>query len=255
MRKLDRPRGWGFVIGAGILKPLLYATTKRRWLDGTKIPATGGCVVVVNHMTHVDPLTTAHFVYDHGRLPRYLAKAGLFDVRVLGTFLRGVGQIPVARLTNEAAGAYDAAVAAVEAGECVVIYPEGTITRDPELWPMTGKTGAARIALATGCPVIPVAHWGAQQLLAPYAKRPSLFPRKLVTYQVGDPIQLDDLRAKPISPEVIHQATDRIMDAITELLAGLRGEEPPAVRFDPRARGVKEIGNPHTDDEKGGNRR
>ncbi|WP_415630030.1 lysophospholipid acyltransferase family protein [Nocardioides dubius] len=255
VRKLDRPRGWGFVVGAAILKPLLFATTRHQWIDGTKIPATGGCVLVVNHMTHVDPLTTAHFVYDHGRLPRYLAKAGLFKSKVLGTFLRGAGQIPVERLTTEAVGAYAAAVAAVEAGECVVVYPEGTITRDPDLWPMTGKTGAARIALATGCPVIPVAHWGAQELLAPYAKRPDLFPRKKVVYQVGDPVPLDDLRAEPISPEVIHQATDRIMDAITALLAGLRDETPPAERFDPRKRGVKEIGNPHSDDEKGGGRR
>ena len=56
-------------------------------------------------------------------------------------------------------------------GECVVVYPEGTLTRDPDLWPMTGKSGAARIALETGCPVIPVGQWGAQELLPPYAKQ------------------------------------------------------------------------------------
>ena len=55
-------------------------------------------------------------------------------------------------------------------GECVVVYPEGTITRDPDLWPMVGKSGAARIALATGCPVIPIGQWGAQEVLAPYAE-------------------------------------------------------------------------------------
>ena len=58
---------------------------------------------------------------------------------------------------------YDAAVAAVRKGECVVVYPEGTLTRDPAQWPMTGKSGAARIALETGCPVIPVGQWGPQR--------------------------------------------------------------------------------------------
>ena len=243
VRRLEQPRGWAFVLGVAIVKPAMFALTRRSWLDGEKIPASGGCVIVLNHVSHVDPFTTAHLLYDHGRLPRYLAKSGLFDNKLLSVFLRSAGQIPVRRLSVDAAGAYDAAVAAVEAGECVVVYPEGTITRDPDLWPMVGKSGAARIALATGCPVIPVAHWGVQRILPPYG-RPDLFPRKRITYRVGDPVPFEDLRALPPSPEVTRRATDRIMDAITEILADVRGEEPPAERFDPRAAGVKEIGNP-----------
>ncbi|WP_110206006.1 lysophospholipid acyltransferase family protein [Nocardioides daejeonensis] len=245
VRKLDQPRGWGFVVGASILKPLLAATTKPDWIDGLRIPATGGCVVVVNHVSHLDPLTTAHFVYDHGRLPRYLAKAGLFDIAVLSGFLKAVGQIPVERQTVGAHGAYDAAVDAVRAGECLVVYPEGTLTRDPDLWPMVGKTGAARIALETGCPVIPVAHWGVQEMLAPYAKRVHLLPRHRVRYKVGAPVDLSDLTSRPPSAAEIRIATDRIMAAITEQLAQLRGEAPPAERFDPRAHGISQIGNPH----------
>ena len=118
----------------------------------------------------------AHILWDHGRIPRYLAKAGLFKNKLLGFFLRSAGQIPVHRSSKDAAGAFDAAVAAVRAGKCVVVYPEGTITRDPGLWPMVGKSGAARIALATDAPVIPIGQWGAQELLAPYAKKPDLFP-------------------------------------------------------------------------------
>ncbi len=178
VRKLDQPRGWTFTLGAVILKPLFFLTTKRDWIGGLKIPATGGCVLVINHLSHVDPLTAAVFTHDHGRLPRYLAKAGLFRNRFLGAFMRAAGQIPVERASASAAGAFAAAVEAVRAGECIVIYPEGTITRDPDLWPMTGKSGAARIALETGCPVIPIGQWGAQELLAPYAKKPDLFPRK-----------------------------------------------------------------------------
>jgi 1-acyl-sn-glycerol-3-phosphate acyltransferase len=254
VRKLDQPRGWAFALGVAIIKPTLLATTRRTWIDGDKLPATGGCVLVVNHISHADPLTTAHLVYDLGRLPRFLAKSGLFRNRALAVFLRSAGQIPVKRLTGDAVGAYDAAVAAVDAGECVVVYPEGTITRDPGLWPMTGKTGAARIALATGCPVIPVAHWGVQELLPPYG-RPRPFPRKQITYQVGDPVPLDDLRAAEQGPATTQQATERIMAAITGILEQLRGEKAPAERYDPRTTGVRLIGNPYKQQRKKKGRR
>ena len=221
VRPLGEKRGWAFNIAVPLLKPTLLATTKHTWIDGEKIPATGGCILVLNHVSHVDPLTAAHIVYDHGRKPRYLAKSGLFKNKALGYFLRAAGQIPVERLSKNAKGAFDAAVAAVEAGECVVVYPEGTLTRDPDLWPMQGKTGAARIALETGCPVIPIGQWGAHDLLYPYAKKPHLFPRTQITMKVGDPVPLDDLRAQAHTNEVINEATARIMDALTALVADL----------------------------------
>ena len=245
VRKLQQKRGWAFAFAVSIVKPLLLATTKREWIDGERIPAAGGCIIVLNHISHVDPFTAAHVVYDHGRLPRYLAKAGLFKNRFLGFFLRAAGQIPVERLTRNAVGAYDAAVAAVNRGECVVVYPEGTITRDPHGWPMTGKSGAARIALETGCPVIPVGQWGAQQILAAYAKKPDLFPRKTVTMRVGEPVDLSDLRSLPRTHDVVQQATDRIMAAITHLVEEVRGETAPVERFDVRKAGLREIGNPN----------
>lgn len=247
VRKLDQPRGWAFTVGAGILKPTLLTLSSRTWIDGEKVPATGGCIVVVNHISHLDPLLAAHFLYDHGRLPRYLAKSGLFRNKALAGFLTSAGQIPVERLSRHAVGAYDAAVRAVEEGECIVVYPEGTLTRDPALWPMKGKTGAARIALATGAPVIPVAQWGAHEILPPYTARPHLLPRKQIVMRAGDPVALDDLVARPHTAQVIAEATDRIMAAITDLVADLRGEPAPAERFDPRAHGVRETGNPHDD--------
>jgi len=243
VRRLQQKRGWAFNIAVPILKPLLLAATSRTWIDGEKLPATGGCIVVVNHVSHVDPLMAAHLVYDHGRLPRYLAKSGLFKNRALAYFLTSAGQIPVERLTKSAVGAYAAAVAAVRNGECVIVYPEGTLTRDPHLWPMTGKSGAARIALETGCPVIPVGQWGAQDLLPPYG-RPDFLPRKHVTMKVGDPVDLSDLIAQPQSAALVQQATDRIMAVLTDLVAEIRGETAPVERFDPRKAGVRQIGNP-----------
>ena len=247
VRRLSQRRGWAFSTAVGIVKPPLLAFTRRRWIDGHKVPPEGGCVVVGNHISHLDPFTFAHFVYDHGRLPRVLAKSEVFDIPVGGTIVRSAGQIPVYRLTTDASQAFSAAVEAVSQGECVVVYPEGTITRDPGLWPMTGKTGAARIALTADVPVIPIAQWGVHEVLAPYARKPSLLPRKTVTMKAGDPVDLSAFRGHRLTPAVLREATDRIMDALTDLLADIRQAEPPAERFDPRKRGVREIGNPYGD--------
>ena len=254
VRKLQQERGWAFNLAVPIVKPTLLAATSRTWIDGEKVPATGGCVVVFNHISHIDPLLAAHFLYDHGRLPRYLAKSGLFKNRFLGRFLRDAGQIPVERLSRNAVGAFDAAVEAIHKGECVVVYPEGTLTRDPDLWPMVGKTGAARIALATGAPVIPVGQWGAHEVLPPYTARPRLVPRRRIVMKAGDPVDLSDLVDRPRSTAVINEATSRIMAALVAIVEDLRGEQAPAERFDPRRAGVGQIGNPrkrHVDDERG----
>lgn len=244
VRRLSQKRGWAWGLAVPIVKPTLLGVASRTWIDGEKIPATGGCVVVFNHISHIDPLMAAHILYDHGRLARYLAKSGLFANKAFAYFLRAAGQIPVERLSRNAVGAYDAAVEAVRSGECVVVYPEGTLTRDPGMWPMVGKSGAARIALATSCPVIPIGQWGAHELLPPYAHRPDLRPRKHITMKVGDPVPLDDLVDQPLTPAVVQTATDRIMDALTTLVADIRGEQPPAERFDPRKAGVSQTGNP-----------
>lgn len=244
VRRLQERRGWAWTVVVGIVKPTLLATTKREWIDGHKIPATGGCVVAVNHVSHIDPMSLGLFLYDHGRLVRYLTKDALFHTPVLKYLVKDAKQIPVARMTEGAVKGFDAAVEAVRSGECIGVYPEGTITKDPAQWPMRGKTGAARIALATGCPVIPVGQWGVQELLPAYSVRPHPFPRKTTAYKVGDPVDLGDLMGRPVTGEVLRDATDRIMSDITRLVEDLRGEQAPAVRFDPKQSGVTEIGNP-----------
>lgn len=220
----------------GILWPSLMATTKRDWHGTANLrrsyPPHDGVVIAANHLSWFDPLSLCHVLWDNGRTPRILAKDSLFSVPVLGQVLSGAGQIPVARATEDAAAAVAAAVAAVNDGEAVVLYPEGTITRDGDLWPMTGRTGAARIALTSGAPVIPLAQWGPQDVMWPYRKQLRLFPRKTMHVLVGEPVDLDDLRGHPLTADVLEEATGRIIDAITSQLAELRGEQAPAQRLD-----------------------
>lgn len=246
IRKHHQPRGWAVLTSAGILKPMMSTLWRSDWIDLEKMPATGGCVIAINHISHVDPFCVAHIVHDAGRIPRFLAKDGLFRNKYLGGFLSSAGQVPVRRMSADAVGAFDAAVAAVEAGESVVVYPEGTITKDPDGWPMRGKSGAARIALATGCPVVPIGQWGIQEFLPAYTKKPLVLPRKTHHMKVGDPVDLADLLEQPVTPDVVQEATDRIMAAIASLVGDLRGEPPPPVRFNPRAAGVREIGDPRS---------
>jgi 1-acyl-sn-glycerol-3-phosphate acyltransferase len=222
-----REQSPAYRVAAGVLRPLMVLLTRRDWRGAEHLPPSGGVVVCANHLSHIDALTLTHFLLDAGRPPYFLAKEELFRTPVVGQVLRGAEQIPVRRGTGDAARALSAAVQAVRDGRCVAIYPESTLTRDPALWPMPGKSGAARIALATGCPVVPVAQWGPQDILFPYSKRPHLVPRRTVHELAGPPVDLDDLRGRPLNAAVLAEATRRIMADITDLLAQLRGEPAP----------------------------
>lgn len=246
MARPRQKRPPAFLFAVALLRPLLMLLTRRRWSGAEHLVIDGGSVVVANHTSYADPLVVAHYLNDNGIHPNFLGKVEVFQVPVIGALLKAAGQIPVYRDTGQAADAYRAAVAAVNEGRCVTIYPEATLTRDPDLWPMRGKTGAARIALQTRCPVIPVAQWGAEQIIGPYSSRPHLLPRKEVIVRAGPPVDLSDLHERGISRDVLAEATDRIMAAITALLEDLRGEQAPAERFDPRAAGLPGTGNPGT---------
>jgi 1-acyl-sn-glycerol-3-phosphate acyltransferase len=235
--------GFWYRLAAIILRRPLILLTRRDW-SGAEHLGSGGAVVVVNHVSYFDPLAFAHFLFDNGRLPRFLAKAALFRLFFIGSVLRGAKQIPVYRDTADAASAYSAAVEAVNSGELVAIYPEATLTRDPDLWPMVGKTGAARVALATGAPVIPVAQWGPQDVLAPYSKRLRFFPRHTMHLKAGPPVDLSEFADRPVDVVLLHEVTEKIMADITRLLEEIRGAKAPAVRFDPRRAGLPTTGNP-----------
>ncbi|EFE66896.1 acyltransferase [Streptomyces viridosporus ATCC 14672] len=223
-----------------ICKPPLVVLLKRDWRGMENIPAEGGFITAVNHNSHIDPLAYAHFQYNTGRVPRFLAKSGLFKKGFVGAAMRGTGQIPVYRESTDALSAFRAAIDAVERGECVAFYPEGTLTRDPDGWPMTGKTGAARVALQTKCPVIPVAQWGANEVLPPYAKKPHLLPRKTHRVLAGPPVDLDRFYDREMTPELLKEATEAIMAAITRQLEEIRGAKAPETPYDPRRERIEQ---------------
>ncbi len=229
-----------------LVRPMMMLLTRRAWSGAENFPTSGGFVVCPNHLSHVDVFAFAHFLYDNGHPPFFLAKSEVFRIPIIGRLVTAAQQIEVQRGTSHAAEAFSAAVAAIEDGKCVPIFPEGTLTRDPLMWPMTAKTGAARMALTTRCPVIPVAQWGPQEIQRPYAKELRVFPRKTMRMIAGPPVDLSDLYDRPLVAATLHEATDRILDAITRQLETIRGEKAPATRFDSRTAGIAEIGNPNT---------
>ncbi|GAA2514174.1 lysophospholipid acyltransferase family protein [Pilimelia columellifera] len=210
-----------------LAKPALLLLTRRVWRGAEHLPAAGGVIVVANHVSHADPLITGHFVYEAGRWPCFLGKASLFRMPLVGLLLSRVGQIPVERGSVNAARSLEMLEAVVRAGGVVMIYPEGTTTREPDLWPMTGKTGAARLALATGAPVVPLAIWGPQRIFDPRTGALRLRPRTPVTVVAGPPIDLGGRCDGEPSKETLAEMTDKIMLRVRDMLAEIRAETPP----------------------------
>lgn len=221
-----------------MLAPLLRLLTRRDWDDGSRLPAVGGIIVCPNHISNADPPLVGHYLVWSGRWPRYLAKASLFDAPGVGRLVRATGQIPVRRRTREAGASLDAAADALTRGACVVVYPEGTVTHDPGAWPMVGHGGAARLALRTGSPVIPLGQWGGHTIFDRWRVGvPRLWPRPTIAIRLGDPVRLDDLRPPPgeePSAAAVREATERIMAAITAQVEAIRGERAPEVHYDLR---------------------
>lgn len=196
---------------AVLLPPLRFGI---RWtIDGaTAIPERGPVILASNHVSYLDPLALAYVADRRHRRVRFLAKAELFEKRGLGAALRSIGQIPVSRGTAAAASSLDAAVEALRRGECVAVFPEGTISLDLE--PMAGKSGTARLAQASGAPVIPVGLWGVHRVLFK-GRKPKWRWGVAETAVVGAPLYIDPA-------EDVTAATDRIMTAICAGVARAR---------------------------------
>jgi 1-acyl-sn-glycerol-3-phosphate acyltransferase len=209
------------------VKPVLTGWTKRDWSGMEHIPAEGGVILAVNHVSEFDPLVVAHFVYDAGRWPQFLAKSSLFRIKVVGPLLRAVRQIPVYRGTADAVKSLEAAVAAVRAGEAVILYPEGTTPKSGELWPQRGKTGIARLYLQTGAPVVPIVSWGPEKVYDPRTRKIRFRPRSPVTVVAGPPLDLSKWDGAPPTPANLYAVTDVIMTVLRDMLAEIRGEAAP----------------------------
>jgi len=220
-----------------VMYPTSFLLGRKRIAGSEKLSRNGGYLLVANHISHLDPLYDSVVVRKAGRVPRFLAKASLWKVPVLGQALAGTDQIPVERSGAGAGQAsLEKATDALKKGQLVLIYPEGTVTRDPERWPMKPRPGVAALALSGDFPVIPMAHWGTHQVYDSYTKgrkfRP--LPRKDIHIVVGDPIDLTELRARPVDARTIRDATLLIMTAVRDLVAEIRGETPPTAFYDRR---------------------
>jgi 1-acyl-sn-glycerol-3-phosphate acyltransferase len=227
-RQRARSTGEGLVeatygLARTILKPWL--STWFKWsIEGVEnIPRSGPALLAVNHIAFLDPLATAYVVDKAHRIPRFLAKSELFRDKKIGWVLRGAKQIEVRRGSKDAPMALEHAFAALEKGELIVVFPEGTITTDPDLKPMRAKTGLARLALGSGVPVIPMALWGTANIWPKgYAKR--WRPRQDILCRVGEPVA--PFSGDPDTPSDWEAVGDEVMDRIAVLLASLRHAVP-----------------------------
>ncbi|RZQ64673.1 lysophospholipid acyltransferase family protein [Amycolatopsis suaedae] len=224
----DREKG-GFWVGAAaaLFYPLTWMA-RRVYRGAERIPRQGPALLVLNHVSHLDPAVDAVFVHRQKRVPRFLAKDSVAKAPIFGRIFLGSGGIPVYRGSATAGDSLRAAHQALREGKVVVIYPEGTITKDPDGWPKRSFTGAARLAIENDVPVIPIARWGTQDIFNGYTKKFRPFPRKTVTHSVGEPIDLGAYRGRQASSATLREVTELMMDRVTDLLADVRGEQAPA---------------------------
>ncbi|HEX6130366.1 MAG TPA: lysophospholipid acyltransferase family protein [Actinomycetota bacterium] len=188
------------------------------------IPREGPAIVACNHASYLDPFANAEAVIRAGRRPRFLAKEELFRIALVGRALRGAGQIPVRRGAADDTS-LDAARRAVEAGECVLVYPEGTVTRREDHLPMEGKTGTVRLSLATGVPITPMASWGSHPVWQKSGRGSLAFGRP-IWVKVGEPIDLSGRRDEAGDRDAVKAMTADLMDALTDLVVDLRDRYP-----------------------------
>lgn len=233
LKKLRKP-GYGEKMGPGwrfawlVLYYPVSALFRMQYRNLERIPQDGPFIVVTNHVSHIDPFLVSKFILDAARTPRFLAKESIFDVPVVGWGMRIMGHIPVKRGSTDARQSLAAAVDALDRGGVIVLHPEGTVTRDPDGWPMAGKTGAARLAtLAPDVPVIPLAQWGVQEQFDLYKKKVKMIPRPRHVISVGEPVDLSAFRDREPNTKLLKEITDVIMRRLRDDVAELRGLPAP----------------------------
>ena len=224
-----------YAFAKGVLTPIMTPWLKFTVTGEENLPTEGGFLLVSNHLSNVDPLCLCWYFMKRNTAVRFLAKKSMFSVPVFGWIIKGMGLIPVNRDSNPSA-VLAPTRETLEAGEVVGIYPEGTLTRDPDQWPMEFKSGAARLALDTGVTVIPLSQWGPQDIMAPYnAKGMDMRPGRRISYHFGAPVDLSDLIGPAGSEDhdAVNAATARILQAVREGVGQLRGLPVPDTVWDP----------------------
>lgn len=235
---------WQMRLLAFILRPWVRLLYKVEVTGMENLPKSGGYVLAANHVTTVDALAVAYMMYFRlHRAPHFLAKEGLFKTPIVGPVLLSVGQIPVFRGQRKNTDPMEAAYKVLRAGHVIGIFPEGTLTRDPELWPMRGRTGAIRLAIETGVPIVPVGQWGTEAVMETYSSKLRPKPWHKVRMVIGKPIDVSAFTGKKYSTEDLVGLTDQVMAEITNLVENLRGEKAPAKRFVPSEHGLPDHGN------------
>jgi 1-acyl-sn-glycerol-3-phosphate acyltransferase len=223
-REGGRPLEPWFVAAKAVALPPAKLWFTWRFEDLHHIPPEGPAIVACNHISYLDPIGNAYAVVRAGRRPRFLAKDDLFRIPVVGSALRGAHQIPVER-GNDGRVPLSAARAAIDSGEVVLIYPEGTVTTNADFLPMGGRTGAVRLSLASGVAITPLASWGSQAVWQKSGKGSLKFGRP-VWAKAGPPLDFADRRDRADDREALHEMTDEVMAALTALVLDLRGRYP-----------------------------
>jgi 1-acyl-sn-glycerol-3-phosphate acyltransferase len=217
-----------------VIRLVVHTLLRNKWGGREHVPRSGGVILAVNHLSYLDFAPDGVFIHACGRYPVFMIKSSAFELKGIGGFLRKAGQLPVHRGSGDAALVLEEAEKRLAEGAAVIFYPEGTTTRDRAWWPMAARTGVARLALATGAPVIPVANWGTQDIVPFGTRKLRLFPRKTVHVVAGPPVDLSQWSGQQDSAKALRAATDAIMAQVTDLVGQLRGETPPPVPYDPR---------------------
>ena len=206
------------------------------------IPKTGGAILYANHVSYADPLILGAVLGSSGRHARAMGKASIFKLPIVGKLLLKMGHVPVYRNSERAVDSLREAIRQVQLGEVLALYPEGTIPRNGE-WLGDFKTGAARLALATGVPVVPIAQVGAEKIL-PVRKEEgplrhllkALLRRPKVKIVIGEPfIPLFATEGRsPENREQVQAASDELRLAMMGLLRELKPGCPTPLQARPR---------------------
>jgi 1-acyl-sn-glycerol-3-phosphate acyltransferase len=220
---MRRPEPW-YRFAVTALRPPIALWFNWRFEGAEHIPREGPVLVACNHISYFDPLAHGLMLVKAHRRPRFLAKSELYEKWLTRHVLEGAKQIKVERGSGSR-GPIEASIAALREGEAVMIYPEATITRNPDFTPMQAKTGVARITLATGVPVVPVAVWGSQHVIQREGVKSLAFGRP-IWLKAGTPLDFSEYEDRRDEPRTLREVTDAVMDELTRLVTDLRSRYP-----------------------------